>query len=421
VVNNTDANIAIEQIVAKVRSQYAPYNINIVTGNHDTWHNTLMNGGDPGDAIVFVTGNEDFIDPAVSAFGWAPSVDHGNTDDQYAFAFALEYLNAGFTGEVFLNAVARTTSHELGHTLGLEHVPGTLSHPVISHHIMSGPDARDFNHYFNFPDQSFMTESGSVQNAHQYLTQTLGTSNSPWVAVLNPGIVTISGNDNANSITVSQPLPGKLDVSLGSLFTRLDTSAPGLNSINPYSTAVSTVMVHAKGGNDTITFNSNVSLTAHVFGGVGNDTIQGGSGRDFLFGDSGIDVLKGGAGADFLSGGADNDTLRGESGADSIYGGTGNDLLDGGSHDDKMYGEDGDDDLFGRTGNDQLFGGEGTDELFGEDGNDWLDGGDELYNAQDILIGGLGTDTFIQHKNWNGAYDEDTLIDRLSTELVIWG
>jgi hypothetical protein len=60
----------------------------------------------------------------------------------------------------FINAVAATASHELGHMMGLLHVPG------ISYHLMT-PGTRDHNRAF-FPDASFRTERGA-QNAHREL------------------------------------------------------------------------------------------------------------------------------------------------------------------------------------------------------------------------------------------------------------
>ncbi|MBY0239695.1 MAG: DUF4214 domain-containing protein, partial [Burkholderiaceae bacterium] len=84
---------------------------------------------------------------------------------------------------------------------------------------------------------------------------------------------------------------------------------------------------------------------------VGNATLRGGDGRNFVIGDSGTqniflgaddDLLFGGAGNDIigsaggndtLDGGADNDTVIGGIGNDSVSGGSGNDILGGGRSD----------------------------------------------------------------------------------------
>ena len=50
-----------------------------------------------------------------------------------------------------------------------------------------------------------------------------------------------------------------------------------------------------------------------------------------------------------------------------IYGGDGDDLLQGSNRVDYMYGEGGADDVYGRDGDDFLYGGDGADYLAGND------------------------------------------------------
>ena len=76
--------------------------------------------------------------------------------------------------------------------------------------------------------------------------------------------------------------------------------------------------------------------------------------------------------ADTLYGGAGNDTINGLNGADILYGGTGNDILDGGSQNDTLYGGSGNDTLRGGSGNDILIGGYGADAITGGTGNDTI-------------------------------------------------
>ncbi|HYI40518.1 MAG TPA: hypothetical protein VE053_09395 [Allosphingosinicella sp.] len=106
-------------------------------------------------------------------------------------------------------------------------------------------------------------------------------------------------------------------------------------------------------------FNDSHDANMRVFfpvmrGTSGNDTLVGGSDRDF------IDGLEGN---DQLSGGLDDDGLFGDLGNDSLDGGDGNDELQGG---------EGDDTLTGGAGNDLLEGGAGNDGLDGGDGDDVL-------------------------------------------------
>src|SRR6266568_3620089 len=94
-------------------------------------------------------------------------------------------------------------------------------------------------------------------------------------------------------------------------------------------TVANTAVIQALGfdGNDIISLNeSNGALpAAHLFGGIGNDTLTGGSGADQLFGGSDSDRLTGGAGDDQMFGEAGNDTLIGGTGDDQIFGGAGDD------------------------------------------------------------------------------------------------
>ena len=84
-------------------------------------------------------------------------------------------------------------------------------------------------------------------------------------------------------------------------------------------------------------------------------------------------------------------TAFGNGGQDRVFGGEGDDHIDGGSSADSLYGEEGDDTVEGGSGNDRLFGGEGDDVLDGGTGDDWLVGGE----GNDQLTGGAGADRFV--------------------------
>lgn len=98
-----------------------------------------------------------------------------------------------------------------------------------------------------------------------------------------------------------------------------------------------------------------------VMGGLGNDSISGGSGFQELRGYWGNDTLLGGDGSDRLYGFNPNSSAQP---SPSDY--SDNDWLDGGA---------GNDNLFGDYGNDTLLGGAGDDYLVGGTGNDSIDGG----------------------------------------------
>lgn len=110
------------------------------------------------------------------------------------------------------------------------------------------------------------------------------------------------------------------------------------------------------------------------------DLAEGGA--DNLFGGAGNDYIDGGLGDDLLRGQRGSDTLDGGAGADQLFGGFGRDFADGGAGNDRLVGARGADDLNGGAGNDRLEGGRGRDTLEGGSGDD-------------ILIGGRGPDTFV--------------------------
>ena len=130
-------------------------------------------------------------------------------------------------------------------------------------------------------------------------------------------------------------------------------------------------------------------------------------GNDKLYGGDGDDTLNGGDGHDKLYGGEGDDTLNGGSGNDKLYGGWGNDILNGGDGHDKLYGGHGDDVLNGGAGNDRLYGGRGDDILDGGAGSDYLNAGrgDDILSFDSAENAGLfnyykgsrGIDTLVLH------------------------
>ncbi|MCX7417976.1 MAG: cadherin domain-containing protein [Planctomycetia bacterium] len=105
------------------------------------------------------------------------------------------------------------------------------------------------------------------------------------------------------------------------------TGGPSVEFKNP----TTSFTLNAGSGNDTVDLNAVDTLfTAgmQVNGGDDNDTLNNNLSRSAsLNGGNGNDVLRGGAGADTLNGGADNDTLTGNAGNDSLLGGLGNDVF----------------------------------------------------------------------------------------------
>lgn len=130
--------------------------------------------------------------------------------------------------------------------------------------------------------------------------------------------------------------------------------------------------------------------TDAVIGSSFNDTIIGFDDEALTGSDIYYNILWGGAGDDFIDGRAGGDEIDGGTGNDTLFGGAGNDTVTGGEGDDSVFGGDGADILGGGSGNDTVDGGSGNDTLDGGDGDDTLVGG----SGNDTITGGAGSDIF---------------------------
>jgi hypothetical protein len=93
-------------------------------------------------------------------------------------------------------------------------------------------------------------------------------------------------------------------------------------------------LVDAGAGNDRMDGSQVSSARLIVYAGLGNDSVKGGAGDDYIDGGAGNDTLEGNAGDEVLIGGAGSDTLKGGAGDDILVKGSGKDKLDGGPGDD---------------------------------------------------------------------------------------
>jgi Ca2+-binding RTX toxin-like protein len=339
VINGADADLVISKIHVKVMQDYDPYHVQVFLGDQDT-HQAKLTDADKGDVMILVNGGNGAF-TGHDSFGVAPRVDIGNTHDEMAFVFGGTIKNASSSLDDFVNRVARTVSHEMAHTFGLDHLSTATGTDAQTHHLME-VDNRDFSRDFGFQDTAFNTDSG-VQNSHQILSQenVLGKSRDPWVAVLKPGQLTVSGGIGNDTIKVErlpvlQPpifldamsrlsdltinLIARWRVTINGASTIVDLNASGFNTLNNLDTGIGRVNVLGQGGSDTLTVDSSMTAPAFVDGGSGNDVIQGGSGDDNLVGGTGKDILRGGAGDDRLDGSNDNtrDVLQGQTGSDTF-------------------------------------------------------------------------------------------------------
>ncbi|NOS76641.1 MAG: hypothetical protein HOP35_01715 [Nitrospira sp.] len=231
------------------------------------------------------------------------------------------------------------------------------------------------------------------------------------------------------------------------------------NPNHPSFNAAANHVAYGHGGDDVLDFSLSIAAYEHqLFGGFGNDTLDGGAGNDRLYGEQDNDRLRGGLGDDVLDGGTGVDELVGGTGNDQIIGGDGNDTvfannafnpLESGSDNDHVDGGSGDDVIAGGQGDDVLLGGVGDDNLNGEGvavtgrldlqtGDDYLDGGagnDGLTGAagDDIILGGSGHDLLngdqfislpenpIALPEWNPLVDGEDYLDGGEGDDVLHG
>jgi Ca2+-binding RTX toxin-like protein len=121
------------------------------------------------------------------------------------------------------------------------------------------------------------------------------------------------------------------------------------------SATVKAIFIAGNRGNDDIAI-AKINLPNGIFGGDGDDSIEGGAEEDYISGDLGADTIRGGAGNDQLFG-----EMSGPGEANFIDAGDGDDYIvaEGGT----VLGGNGDDALFVNTGSVQFTGGEGHDAM----------------------------------------------------------
>ncbi len=142
---------------------------------------------------------------------------------------------------------------------------------------------------------------------------------------------------------------------------------------------------------------SSATFALTLIGQGGADTMNGGSGDDFLYFDH-LDTITGGAGNDWavasLPLGAGVNLNLNTAGIENAWGSTFDDILSGAGSNSTVV-------LVGDTGNDTLTGGNATDYLYGFAGNDTITGG----AGGDVLLGGDGNDLFVYTSPTGSGFD----------------
>jgi Ca2+-binding RTX toxin-like protein len=159
-------------------------------------------------------------------------------------------------------------------------------------------------------------------------------------AVFAGGVLTVTGDNNDNTLIVSRDVAGTILVNGGAV--------PVTGGV-PTTTNATLIRILGLGGNDMLLVDdsSGPMPPANLLGGEGDDTLTGSANNDELNGDPGNDTLSGRGGNDILSGGPGNDILIGGSGTDLFVGGEGDDqfVWNPGDGSDVVEGDDGTDTL----------------------------------------------------------------------------
>jgi uncharacterized repeat protein (TIGR03803 family) len=160
----------------------------------------------------------------------------------------------------------------------------------------------------------------------QYISGTLTVLGGPFQVVADPldpagsVLIVLGGPTNATIAVIPGSVPGTLAVILDG--AAQDNIAPlsstSFDRVRVYSGSSSS-------GGDFLAVSSALTLTAELYAGSGNDTLQGGGGNNILVGGAGQDTLIGGLGRNVLIGGS--------SGGDELEGGAGDNLEIAGSTD----------------------------------------------------------------------------------------
>ncbi|HMC66421.1 MAG TPA: PKD domain-containing protein, partial [Gemmataceae bacterium] len=126
--------------------------------------------------------------------------------------------------------------------------------------------------------------------------------------------------------------PGKFDLVVGGTLGndvinfalgKHDTIQVSLNGTSLGSFApTGRLVAYGQSGDDHILVSSSITLQAWLYGGKGNDHLEGGSGPNVLLGEDGNDELIGGSNRDILIGGAGADHLVAAGGEDILIAGT---------------------------------------------------------------------------------------------------
>lgn len=205
-----------------------------------------------------------------------------------------------------------------------------------------------------------------------------------------------------------------------------------LTTLSTLASGTTFNQVYGGDGNDTV---NGTAVADHATGYFGNDLLHGNGGKDVMYGGSGNDTMDVGAGNAYLSGDVGNDSLTGGLGNDTMAGGDGNDTINGAAlvsttvtnYIETDKGGNGNDSITAAsftTGT--IAGATITNYIYGGAGNDTITGAAAFAGTtvKDKMIGGAGADSFVGGASNGGnetvSYEDSTwgVSINLATPLV---
>lgn len=380
--------------------------------------NDTVNGGGGNDVITAGTGNDSLVS------GGGADIFYWKKGDGAAF----------IDGSGTQSTVVMTGDTTADNKFSLSSVPGPAAPgnfgPGLTNLAVASLQGANSVTMTGLTHVSLIGGTGCDQYAIGNMQQTgITLVDAQFGSTTSANLATVSGTDNGDTIVVSSPQAGQVNVNgLPALVRIFNTNkatdtlkiqaGDGLNSLSITPAAADQIFTIANGGagNDLISgFN-------FAYGGPGNDTIIGTSGSDTLIGGGGDDSIQGLGANDYIYGdgtvtgdvidaahacGNDfsiititntglggNDTLDGGDGNDAIWAGSGNNVITGGLGNDLLMGNSGNDTIDGGDGNDTMWGGDGNDSMIGGLGNDMMYGG----NGNDYVLGGTPATANTMHR-----------------------
>ena len=319
--DSADGNIAASKIIERVRTLFAPYNVQVVRQDSVIAAVDFLTGRATDDTLICVTGDS-------GGSGGVAPLDPNNVRDDIGACGGTVHLarlvvQNGWSGaaarDAFINFLGSAAAHEVGHTFGLDHVGGTA---YTNSNVMTA--TVDLN-VRTFQNVAYTLDAGGIQNDHANLTNIIGASAGGWAAVLAPGTLTIRGTSLSDDVSIAPDpnLPGTWLVTVSNananrVYHINPTATPDFNSFNTFPAAITSIDFVGGAGNDRFVFAVPLSGGVKFDGQTGTDTLvvngTGGADTISVF-TTGVEI----GGANINSPSVENIQINADAGNDLVF------------------------------------------------------------------------------------------------------